>query len=313
MTDAVAKSFRIPEGIDTVSIEVFPCFVNTEKWLNRWQVSDGITLEVRNSKFRSYYLCHIQTESLRWNILLCVLKIVEMLCKKEYITLNAEKDLFRHILINRHNIMQLTELDFYFDFAREELQIPTEEITGERRFETTVYSTDHKKRKSLWIMYDRVSDLLFRNQLPQKFVKEIPYPTRIEIRLCKANCAYVHLDNIWGDYYHIFGLYKYYIAKSWRKHGLIFGETPLTGIHPHFNLILFLSNSDIRLKVYGLKKTPRGLNKIQENIVNQNLKDFNPLADDEVYDDLYGDYDKYSLNQISVIQNHYLYSYIRNE
>ena len=123
MDKAVALSFQSSEGIDTVSIEIFSDFVNTEKWLNGRQISAGISLEVRVSKFKNYYFCHIQTENLRWNILSCVLKIAEKLCKAEYIILNAKDDLFRFIFINRHNIMRLAELDFYFDFTRKELQM----------------------------------------------------------------------------------------------------------------------------------------------------------------------------------------------
>lgn len=315
MDKAVALSFQSSEGIDTVSIEIFSDFVNTEKWLNGRQISAGISLEVRVSKFKNYYFCHIQTENLRWNILSCVLKIAEKLCKAEYIILNAKDDLFRFIFINRHNIMRLAELDFYFDFTRKELQIPSEEITGKRRFETTVYSADHKKRKSLWIMYARIDDLIFRNQLPKDFIKTIPYPTRIEIRLCRANCEYLHLDNIWGTYYQIFRRYQNFIAKSWKKHGFVFGKIPFVTIHPFFNHILYLSGLNKPLKVHGLHKTPKALNKITEkDIYNEELKELkNPLQDDEIYDELYGDSKKYKVHQIQVINNHCLYSYIRNE
>ena len=313
MDKAVEKTFERAEGIDTISVEVFPCFVNTKKWLNKWQVSTGISLEVRASKFKRYYLCHIQAESLRWNILLCVLKTIENLCEERYILLPHEnEDLSRYILINRHGIMRLAEVDFHFDFSRKELQIPSEEITGKRRFATTIYTKDHKTRKSLWIMYDRVSDLHFRNQLPKNFVSNIPYPTRIEIRLCRANCAYVHLDNIWGDFYRIFSRYKNFIAKTWRKHGLIFGQIPFTSAHPFFNHILYLSQSNKPLKVYGLQKTPRGLNKITENDI-QDISNKTPLKDDEVYNELYDDFDKYKIKHIQVIHNHTLYSYIRSE
>ena len=91
-----------------------------------------------------------------------------------FLIINRENyPLFDYIFKNRHLIFRLAELDFYFDFPRNTLQIPSEEITGERRFATTVYSKDHKKRKSLWIMYDRISDLLYRNQLPKDFVKNL--------------------------------------------------------------------------------------------------------------------------------------------
>ena len=53
-------------------------------------------------------------------------------------------------------------------------------------------------------------------------------------------------------------------AKTWRKHGIIFGEIPLIEKHPFFNLILFLSTSNQPLHINGLEKTPRPLNKILE-------------------------------------------------
>ena len=67
--------------------------------------------------------------------------------------------------------------------------------------------------------------------------------------------------------------------------------------------------------MHGLHKTPKALNKITEkDIYNDELKELkNPLQDDEIYDELYGDSKKYKVHQIQVINNHCLYSYIRNE
>lgn len=315
MDNMVARTFKRAEGIDTVSIEFFPEFVNKEMWLPKRQISIGVSLEIRKSKYKRFYLCHIQAEAFQTNIFKTVIVIVSDLCKRGYLIINQNRfNWYYYILANRHSIFRLAELDFYFDFPRNALQIPDEEVTGIRRFATTVYSKDHKKRKSLWIMYDRISDLLYRNQHPKDFINSIPYPTRLEVRLCRANCAYLHFDNIRGDFYQIFSRYQSYIAKTWRKHGIIFGEIPMIEQHPFFNLILLLSTSDKPLHITGLEKTPRPLNKILEKDLfdtSENQIDSLSEKDSEIYDELIGDFDKYGIEHIQTINHHQISSYYR--
>lgn len=242
-----------------------------------------------------------------WNVIWTVKK----LCLRSFLIINRENySLFHYIIRNRHSIFRLAELDFYFDFPRNALQIPSEKITGARRFPTTVYSKDHKKRKSLWIMYDRISDLLYRNQLPKDFIENIPFPTRIEVRLCRANCAYLHLDNIRGDFYQIFSRYQAYIAKTWRKHGFIFGEIPVIDQHPFFYMILFLSSTNKPLHITGLEKTPRPLNKITEKKLFKfsDLKENVNEAKDDTYDELYEDFEKYKVDNMQILHKHRIYS-----
>lgn len=311
MDAAILRTTKTAEGIDTISIEFFPNYVNEKFWFNKRQVCLGVSLEVRESKYKKYYLCHIQAEALNCDIFLNVIWTVKNLCLRSFLIINRENDsLFHYILKNCHSIFRLAELDFYFDFPLNTLQIPSEKITGERRFATTVYSKDHKKRKSLWIMYDRISDLLYRNQLPKDFVKNLPFPTRIEVRLCRANCAYLHLDNIRGDFYQIFSRYQSYITKTWRKHGFIFGEIPIIEQHPFFNMILFLSSTNKPLHITGLEKTPRPLNKITEKELfnfTDSERNSNESKDD-VYNELYEDFEKYKVDKIQMIHKHYIYS-----
>lgn len=307
MDNMVARTFKRAEGIDTVSIEFFPEFVNKEMWLPKRQIS----LEIRKSKYKRFYLCHIQAEAFQTNIFKTVIVIVSDLCKRGYLIINQNRfNWYYYILANRHSIFRLAELDFYFDFPRNALQIPGEEVTGIRRFATTVYSKDHKKRKSLWIMYDRISDLLYRNQHPKDFINSIPYPTRLEVRLCRANCAYLHFDNIRGDFYQIFSRYQSYIAKTWRKHGFIFGEIPIIEQHPFFNMILFLSSTNKPLHITGLEKTPRPLNKITEKELFNftDLKENVNEAKDDTYDELYEDFEKYKVDNMQMLHKHRIYS-----
>ena len=307
MDAAILRTTKRAEGIDTISIEFFPDYVNEKFWFDKRQISLGVSLEVRKSKYKKYYFCHIQAEALNYDIFWNVIWTVKKLCLRGFLIIYRENEsLFNYIIRNRHSIFRLAELDFYFDFPRNALQIPSEEITGDRRFATTVYSKDHKKRKSLWIMYDRISDLLYRNQLPRDFIENIPFPTRIEIRLCRANCAYLHLDNIKGDFYQIFSRYQAYIAKTWRKHGFIFGEIPIIEQHPFFNMILFLSSINKPLHITGLEKTPRPLNKITE----KELFNFSDSEKDsnESKDDIYEDFEKYKIDNIQMIHKHCIYS-----
>lgn len=311
MNAAILKTTKRAEGIDTISIEFFPDYVNEKFWFDKRQISLGVSLEVRKSKYKKYYFCHIQAEALNYDIFRNVIWTVKKLYLRGFLIIYRENEsLLNYIIRNRHSIFRLAELDFYFDFPRNALQIPSEEITGARRFPTTVYSKDHKKRKSLWIMYDRISDLLYRNQLPKDFVKNLPFPTRIEVRLCRANCAYLHLDNIRGDFYQIFSRYQSYIAKTWRKHGFIFGEIPIIEQHPFFNMILFLSSTNKPLHITGLEKTPRPLNKITEKELfnfTDSEKNSNESKDD-FYNELYEDFEKYKVDKIQMIHKHCIYS-----
>ena len=311
MDAAIERITKRAEGIDTISIEFFPDYVNEKFWFDKRQISLGVSLEVRKSKYKKYYFCHIQAEALNCDIFWNVIWTVKNLCLRSFLIIHRENEsLFNYIIRNRHSIFRLAELDFYFDFPRNALQIPSEEITGARRFPTTVYSKDHKKRKSLWIMYDRISDLLYRNQLPKDFVKNLPFPTRIEVRLCRANCAYLHLDNIRGDFYQIFSRYQSYIAKTWCKHGFIFGEIPIIEQHPFFNMILFLSSTNKPLHITGLEKTPRPLNKITEKELfnfTDPEKNSNESKDD-FYNELYEDFEKYKVDKIQMIHKHCIYS-----
>ena len=64
----IKQSFEQAEGIDTISFQVFPQFVNTKNWWNRRQVYKGVSLEVRKSKYERFYYCHVQAEALNQNM-----------------------------------------------------------------------------------------------------------------------------------------------------------------------------------------------------------------------------------------------------
>jgi len=80
MDAAIVRTTKRAEGIDTISIEFFQNYVNEKVWFNKRQVYLGVSLEVRESKYKKYYLCHIQAEALNcdifWNVIWTVKKFM---------------------------------------------------------------------------------------------------------------------------------------------------------------------------------------------------------------------------------------------
>ena len=264
----VKESFEQAEGIDTISFEVFPQFVNTQNWWNGRQILNGVSLEVRKSKYKEFYYCHIQAEALKQNLNIRgqVKSIVAKLYQSHFIDFkcmnaNPYELIFRDV----EQLIQLTGIDFHFDFKEKDVKFPRKNTP----FSTTIYSKDHKKRKSLWIAYDRRPYLHKVNQIKSEVIDAMPYPMRVEIRARRSNCAYINLDNLNGNYYQVLLLYVDFIAKSWRKHSPSLCQVSLSNSNRLFTFIQLLAFSGIPLKIKKeLKITPRRktpLNKIQEN------------------------------------------------
>jgi len=128
MDAAILRTTKRAEGIDTISIELFQNYVNEKFWFDKRQVYLGVSLEVRKSKYKKYYLCHIQAEPLNCDIFWNVIWTVKNLCLRSFLIINRENDsLFHYILKNRHSIFRLAELDFYFDFPLNTLKNNTYE------------------------------------------------------------------------------------------------------------------------------------------------------------------------------------------
>lgn len=275
MNEKIIKdSFEQAEGIDTITFEVFPQFVNTQNWWNKRQVFNGVSLEIRKSKYKNFYYCHIQAEVLNQNrnIRGQVKGIVACLYLGHFIDFKCmDANPYALIFYRVDKLIQLEGIDFHFDFKAEDIKFPQENMP----FLTTMYSKDHKKRKSLWIIYDRRKYLHKVNQIKSELIDNMPYPMRVEIRLHRSNCKYIHIDNLNGNYYQVLFLYLDYIAKSWRKHSASLCKIPIVSSNRLFTWIQLLAVSGISItlkkELRTIPKLSSPLNKIQEN--NEDISD----------------------------------------
>ena len=238
-----------------------------------------VSLEVRESKYERFYYCHIQAEVLNpnRNIRTQIKSVVANLYLGHFINfkcMNANPYLF--IFYDFEQLIQLSGIDFHFDFEEKQVKFPVEN----KPFSTTLYSTDHKTRKSLWIVYDRRPYLHKVNQIKSELIDGMPYPMRVEIRLRKSNCAYINFDNLNGNYYQVLFLYITYIAKSWRKHSSSLCEVSLSQSNHLFNYVKFLAESGKALKLdKDLKPTPKSSSPLNNML---EKKDKNINTSDEI-------------------------------
>ena len=266
----IKQSFEQAEGIDTISFQVFPQFVNTKNWWNRRQVYKGVSLEVRKSKYERFYYCHVQAEALNqnMNILGQIKSVVANLYIGHFIEFKCKNaNPFVFIFYDCDQLIQLAGIDFHFDFEETKVKIPVRK----NRFPTTRYSTDHKSRKSLWIAYDRRPYLHKVNQIKSNLIDRMPYPMRVEIRLRKSNCDYINLENLRGNYYKILFCYLPYIAKSWRSHSKELCSVYIPENDSLFYYIQFLAVSGKSLKLdKSLKPTPKASEPLNNMLEKEN-------------------------------------------
>lgn len=260
------KHFLTTEGIDTISFEVNSFFISKEKWRNGTRVRPGITLRIKYSYLycinTTYpvYICDVQFEALDMSksILPQIINILYYdLYKDGYcdFTFPTENEIIQRLMLLQciHSIITLKEIDFFFDFSEKSA------VMLGNMFPTGTYSKDHKRKKSLWIFYDRRKKLIQQNQIKHSEIMSMPYPYRLEIRLNTDNNNYLSLTNLVGSYYEIMTRrFRNFISKSWRKYNLQMASVIADFEHPMFSLICEYANKNIPIpNNKEIEKTPK--------------------------------------------------------
>jgi hypothetical protein len=240
-------SMMIPEGIDTIGFQVNTKYVNKNVWGKT--STPIITLRQAGNENKRFFRVDVQFEALDMskNLYSQIIDIIFNLYSQGIIELPNECAYFQQRYIQGHlaEIAKLTELDFFFDFQRKDI----EKYSIPGNFPDTNYSLDHlhkspndnRSADSLWILYDRVKNLKRQRQLTFAAIDTMPYPMRLEIRLNRQNCNYLNFININGSYLDTIYQYRNVIARSWRGHERDLGKPAYTNYHFLFNAILKLA------------------------------------------------------------------------
>jgi hypothetical protein len=208
------------EGIDKIKIVLNPIFINYNlsyegkhicplNHLTIHTFGDMIALGI-HAEYLNLYL------DMHQNIALAIYDLV-----KKNIILFPDNILTLPFIYSNLNwfVLYLQELEFNFDFKRTNIEIDDEACTHEdsrliKKYDTTHYTSDYRdgKTKSIGEIYDReVKDKKDLHKT-KKAIEENPFKIRLEYRLCRNNCPYLHMDNIQGDYKEVFKRYLPYLA-----------------------------------------------------------------------------------------------------
>ncbi len=253
------------EGIDTINLKLKSFnedVVNSYLKKHGRKIEKGITL----SKYKSFYNncklmipeceIRIQAEALcmKRNIWTQLVIIVFKLYQKKIIdipclgTCPLNMDALLTIDTYLPYIVELTRLDFHFDFKQDRIAlidpIPFKDKKGNLSY--TSYSEDGKKRRqSHWCCYDRRFRLCAVNQINHDIIMAMQFPMRIEYRFKKKNTQWLNLLNLKGNFDFVFNKYVQIMARSWKAKGCKCATVIPNGIeNRYFSQLLELASKE---------------------------------------------------------------------
>ena len=256
-----------PCAIDTIELAVNPIFVH-DKWRNdqQWQpkYSNGklikservififgqsvkliIDNSFNNKEHWGTYKIRIQQEFLNpWsNYIIQIQMIIFEIYTRGYIHFETPSNYKNTIVGKQHFILdnllyivKLVRLDIYFDFRKEDInQIPSF-FQGE-----ICNSTSSPKigcHRPVWIIYNRKTRI--QDCSPKAvWVKEYPFPIRLEIRMdCYNSKNMMNLNYLNGTFFQIFTVFSIHLARSLRKNKhYLYTEVARPNYNGYFNII----------------------------------------------------------------------------
>ncbi|PKN98242.1 MAG: hypothetical protein CVU43_16470 [Chloroflexi bacterium HGW-Chloroflexi-5] len=235
------------EGIDKISIAINPMFLNPFRPAGLIDPTKKITLHF----FGWIPTIDIHAEALDYNVDFHyqLSEVISWLIEKN--VLLFPKTPITQVFVHEHLdyfVLYLRELEFYFDFTKEQILIDKNEYDSELSIEernfirvgTTFYSKDFRKNKhkSKLIIYDRNEKLKHSRNKKYREIESNEFSERLEFRLCANNCAYMHMDNIKGNYEEVFNNYLPFLSALYNiyiKNSVTFS---LDDTHPNFNKII---------------------------------------------------------------------------
>lgn len=268
----------IPEKIDTITIRLAGDCVDSVKMNSiYWNkvtkgfsefytctVRKGLNLRRTVSDMQQFYYCDLQFEFIFYELLYkaynqnSILNVVRtalmylefcgfLKAPNHFLVPNFIKERenkcpenLLKILCNYSKVASLVEIDFAFDYKKDEIRCFDDCI----KYDSTRYSNEGrlksgKKAKSRWICYDRIEKEKAKRQESFSILESMTYPQRLEVRL-GSDCEYLNLENLRGNFYTVAFLFSPILAKSWKKNKI--AQVPTDQKHIVFNYIQFLSN-----------------------------------------------------------------------
>jgi hypothetical protein len=200
-----------------------PFFLNYNNQTKHFDPSNNLT--IHRSKFQTTLEIHAEYFNPMINYHITIACAICELIKKGIINFPDTIFTLPFIRDNLEWFVSMSELEMYFDTKRNDVLIDKKtvetndliKIVDQKTYATTYYSNDFRGdgkhyRKSIISIYDKETKDLKDNHIAHEVIKQHPYKTRIEFRLCRSNCRYLSIDNLAGTFDQIFKRYYPYLA-----------------------------------------------------------------------------------------------------
>lgn len=237
-------------GIDTITVEVFPQFVNREKsscW--KYQVANVPYVFLRKETTGcgpNQYFIDMQYEYIKkfynFSILFAVQYILWELTKSNFLVLpkDCPEATFKQFFLYYPKIMcKFCRIDFFFDFERDLVIQSTQNRYLNSSYSQKLQWKQYKGRKNLSkvVLYDHARSLYDKRQTAYKEIAKITKPMRLEIRLQEWYCPFLNLNNLCSDFYTVFNNFLGVLATAYREYGGSLGLI-LSNCNAGFNAIM---------------------------------------------------------------------------
>jgi len=228
------KLLRPQNGIDRVTLKLHSemfCFP-FEKFIKKKEHYYFMYLRPDNSliikKNYNEYFLEINQEyfDTKKNYLAQIIFVLNLLVKNGF---TNDKSLITRENLCNYIFRNITNLEFYFDFKKEYVQVQKYVMKQETakvenaffRYSTTqtttnTYYSAKMKGKSHICIYDKEEKDKY-DKISREAIQAHPYKTRIEFRLNVNNCNYMNIFNLEGTYNEIFDKYIEYLAVKYNS------------------------------------------------------------------------------------------------
>jgi hypothetical protein len=227
ITFAHPINFAYPQGIDKITIWIHPYLIKDFSQFHRsWGNNTPICYRVtaRNGYSIDFQDSMFDPSEIYYN------RVLELLAQASVQgILKRPKNKDFNYIVNTFDkfftsFFVLDELELFFDVLDKDIKLSEKQYKPENsrlpNYKTSRYANTYLNSSSpVLIAYDRIERLMHVNQLPRNVIETIRYTKRIEFKLNRRNCGYMHPLNINGDYNYIYNKFLYFMAKRWNKYG----------------------------------------------------------------------------------------------
>jgi hypothetical protein len=255
-----------PAGIDKIEVRVHPALIARFDAFHR-QGNINASVQLRQPRYSIHYYIEFHAEYFNpfANVFEQIITYLTDLALHGILKqpINTSVMSIAEYLSRYFNsLFFISEIEFFFDFKETDMYLNPKNPCYSEYNGNTAYSSDFKKGDlSSLCAYNRIPSLQADCHAPRDKIGAIPYTRRIEFRLTQRTCAYLHPNNLRGDYHSIVNLYKYFLARKWLNYGGEVAFVPQWYMLPYasyFNDIVSLSEQPkIPRASNFLDKTPK--------------------------------------------------------